>query len=121
MEEIQKVPQVVCTTMQEGQSTFNSTGDGSKTTTFLSAKVFVNKKNIEDEKLAAKIANIILETHKEATRKNIIQVVLTYGYDIGIASNWKSNSYSFAPEYLRSMKQLNQSAKPSVQPVKMEH
>lgn len=98
-EQIQNVPQVVYATIQDGQSTFHPVGGESKTTTYLSTQILIKNQNVEDEKLAAEIANIILETHKEATQKNLIQVVLSYGYDIGIASKWNSYRYSFAPEY----------------------
>lgn len=98
-EQVQNVPQVVYATIQDGRSTFSPAGGESKTTTYLSTQVLIKHQNIEDEKLASKIANVILETHKEATERNLIQVVLTYGYDIGIASKWKSHHFSFAPEY----------------------
>lgn len=105
-EQIQKVQQVVYATIQDGRSTFSPAGGESKTSTYLSTEVIVKHQNIEDEKLASKIANIILETHKDATERNLIQVVLTYGYDIGIASMWKSHRFSFAPEYWLEKKKL---------------
>lgn len=98
-ERILNIPQVVYATLQDGYTTFSPVGGESKTTTYLSTQVFIENQNIEDEKLASKIANTILETHKEANQRNLIQVVLTYGYDIGIASKWNSYRYSFAPDY----------------------
>ncbi len=98
-ERIQNVPQVVNATIQDGQSTFSEISGESKTTTYLSAQVVINNQNIEDEELAARIANVILETHKDAIQRNLIQVSLTYGYDIGIASKWTRYRYSFSPEY----------------------
>jgi uncharacterized RDD family membrane protein YckC len=98
-DQIQNISQVVHATIQDGQSTFNEISGDSKTTTYLSAQVFINSQNIEDEKLAARIANVILETHKDATQRNLIQVSLTYGYDIGIASKWTRYRYSFEPDY----------------------
>ncbi|VFQ44160.1 RDD family protein [Desulfoluna butyratoxydans] len=96
---IQNLPHVVYATIQDGQSTTIRVGDESKTTTYLNIQVIVNDPKIDAEKFAAKVVNIALESHKEATQKNQIQVVLTYGYDIGIASKWISSRYSFAPEY----------------------
>ena len=98
-EQIQEVPQVVYATIQDGRSTFSPASGESQTTTYLSTQVYIKNKNIEDERLAAEIANIILKTHKEATQRTLIQVVLTYGYDIGIASKWNQYRYSFTPEY----------------------
>jgi len=98
-EQIQNTPQVVYASINDGKSTFAPADGESKTTTYLSSQVFINNPNIEDEKFASEIANIILETHQDAEKRDIIQVVLTYGYDIGIASKWNSYRYSFAPEY----------------------
>ena len=98
-ERILNIPQVVYATLQDGHSTFSPVDGESKTITYLSSQVFIGNQNIEDEKLASKIANTIIETHKEANQRNLIQVVLTYGYDIGIASKWNSYRYSFAPDY----------------------
>lgn len=98
-EQIQNVPQVIYATLQDGQSTFTPAGDESKTTTYLSTQVLIKDQNIEDENLASKIANVIWDTHKEATKRDVIYVTITYGYDIGIASTWKSRSFSFTPEY----------------------
>lgn len=98
-ERIQNVPQVVNATIHDGQSTFSEISGEPETTTYLSAQVVINNQNIENEELAARIANVILETHKDATQRNLIQVSLTYGYDIGIASKWTRYRYSFGPEY----------------------
>ncbi|MDD9305274.1 MAG: RDD family protein [Desulfobacter sp.] len=97
-DQIQGLPQVVYATIHDGHSTFRPMGGESKTTTYINTRVLIKQENIEDEKLAFKIANTILQTHKEANQRNLIQVVLTHGYDIGIASRWNSYQYSFAPE-----------------------
>ncbi|WP_022664254.1 RDD family protein [Desulfospira joergensenii] len=106
-EQIQKIPQVVYATVQDGRSTFSSSDDKSKTTTYLSTQALISHPNIEDERLALQIANIILETHEEAIQRNLVQVVLTYGYDIGIASKWNSRRYSFSPEDWLKKKESN--------------
>lgn len=97
-EQIENVPQVVHATIQDGQSTFTEADGESKITTYLSADILIKNQNIEDEEFASEIANIILKTHNEANQRDIIQVFLTYGYDIGIASRWNRYSYSFSPE-----------------------
>lgn len=71
----------------------------------MAGRVYRKNQNIEDKKLVFKIVNTILETHEEATQRNLIQVVLTHGYDIGIASRWNSYRYSFAPEYWLAKKE----------------
>jgi uncharacterized RDD family membrane protein YckC len=97
--QIQNVSQVVYATIQDGTSTFHSVGE-QKTTRYLSTQVFIKSENIEDKDLAEKIAKIILKTHNEAMQRNMIQVTLTYGYDIGISSFWKRHSFRFSPEEL---------------------
>jgi len=96
--QIQDIPEVVSATIHDGHSTFSSIDGESKTTTYITSQVLLKNCNVEDEKLASKIANIILQVHKEANQKNFIQVTISYGYDIGIYSSWRSNSYSFSPE-----------------------
>jgi uncharacterized RDD family membrane protein YckC len=98
-EQIQNDPQVVYATIYDGRTTSSSTGGDTKTETYLRTQVFLKQQNIEDEELASKIANVIIKTHKEAIQRNFIKVVLTYGYDIGIASKWESHIFSFTPQY----------------------
>lgn len=104
--QIQNLPQVVFATIQDGTSTFKSTGAEKRTATYLSTQVFIKTENIEDKDLAEKIAKIILNTHKEARQRNVIQVTLTYGYDIGISSFWKRNSFRFSQEQLAQISDL---------------
>jgi uncharacterized RDD family membrane protein YckC len=98
-EQIQNDPQVVYATIFDGRATSSSTGGDTKTETYLRTQVLLKHQNIEDEELASKIANVIIKTHKEATQRNFIKVVLTYGYDIGIASKWENHIFSFTPQY----------------------
>lgn len=37
---------------------------------------------------------------RQAAAMSAIQVTLVYGYDLGIASSWRSTSYRFAPKAL---------------------
>ncbi len=96
--EILSLPEVVSANINDGKSTFTSfTKDKTTTTYYISTNVMLLTDQIEDEDVAVKIAKIILEQHPEAHKRNIIQVILTYGYDIGIASKWRNNKYSFSP------------------------
>jgi len=101
---IQKEPQVIYATIQDGKTTFAPLNGESTVTTYLSSQVLINNQNVEDEKLASKIAYIIIDTQKEANQRDVIQVVLTYGYDIGIASSWRNYRYSYPPEQWREKK-----------------
>lgn len=104
-EQIQSIPHVIYATIQDGRSTFRQSGSESKITTYLSTRVLIENKNTEDEKFASRIANTILQTHKEAMKRDRIQVILTHGYDIGIFSYWKNNRYSFPPKHWIKLKE----------------
>lgn len=55
---------------------------------------------IDDNTFAEHIAKVVLASDKRAAAMSAIQVTLVYGYDLGIASSWRSNSYRFAPNAL---------------------
>ena len=65
-EQIQNVPKVVYATIQDIKSTSIPAGGESKTTTYLSTQVLIKNQNIEDKKLAERIANIIFENQAVA-------------------------------------------------------
>ncbi|MBB6522122.1 RDD family protein [Pseudoteredinibacter isoporae] len=81
----------------EGSSTLYSTGEVQETKTFLSIKVSLYEDRLEDEKFAEKLARVVVSCYPEALRKDVVQLQLSYGYDIGISANWSSRKYSFEP------------------------
>lgn len=84
----------------EGSTTFASTDSGSNTTTYVNTKAFLYKNNVDDSDTAKQLAQTIIKTYPESLNKNLIQVTLTYGYDIGIASKWNSYNHQFNPQEL---------------------
>jgi hypothetical protein len=86
----------------EGSSIFTSSDSGSQTTTYVNTQAFLYKNNIEDSDIAKQLAEIIINTYPESRNKSMIQVTLTYGYDIGIASKWNSYNHRFNPQELKS-------------------
>lgn len=83
-----------------GTSTFTSNTSGTQTTSYVSANVSLRKDDISDESLAKSIAKTIKENYSDARNKNVIQVNLIYGFDIGIASRWSKHSHRFDPHQL---------------------
>lgn len=95
-------PSVAYATISSGSSTFSSTNEGSKTTTYVSSKVFLRADNVSDVELARRLASIVIANYPEVLQKDTIQITLTYGYDIGIASSWSNHSHNFNPRELQS-------------------
>ena len=76
-------------------SSFNLSSNDTKKTSYISAQVFVNKKDISNPKLARELAKLITQNCTLASNRDLLSIVLIYGYDIGIASSWSSRQYSF--------------------------
>ena len=85
----------------EGSTTFTSSDSGSTTTTYVNTQAFLYKNNVDDSNIAKQLAQTIVKTYPESLNKNLIQVTLTYGYDIGIASKWNSYNHQFNPQEIK--------------------
>lgn len=88
---------VAYATISTGSSTFSSTNEGTKTTTYVSSQVFLKTNNVSDADLARRLASVVVANYPEVLQKDTIQINLTYGYDIGIASSWSNHAYNFNP------------------------
>ncbi len=80
-----------------GTTTFTSNTSGTQTTTYVNANISLRQKKISDEKLARSIAQIIAKTYPESLKKDLILIKLIYGFDIGIASRWTTETHKFYP------------------------
>lgn len=81
-------------------TTYFSNDEGTKETTYVNVQVFLDQNNVQDTELAKKLAQIVMANYADAKNTDIVQVVLTYGYDIGIASQWVYFSHRFQPNEL---------------------
>jgi hypothetical protein len=71
-------------------------GSRSEATFFCSTAVW--KRRPEDSESAARsIASIILQNYPEVAEKDVLTVIIAYGFDIGIANCWKSYTSSRSP------------------------
>lgn len=93
---------VVYATISTGSSTFSSTNEGTKTTTYVSSQVFLRTNNVSDAELARRLAIIIAANYPEALQKDTVHINLKYGYDIGIASSWSNQAHNFNPLELKN-------------------
>ncbi|MBB4770773.1 RDD family protein [Xanthomonas sp. LMG 8993] len=63
-------------------------------------QVNLSERRIDDKALAEHLARVVLANDKKAATMSAIHVTLVYGYDLGIASSWRSMGYQFAPKAL---------------------
>ena len=94
-------PSVNYVSVSSSTSTWPSTSDEIETTAYLSARAFLKNDNVSDVELAEQLAMILAHSHSNAQQMDVIQIVLTYGYDIGIWSSWSSHSHIFSPMDLK--------------------
>lgn len=90
-------PEIVYANIQEGTSTFSTTDTK---TTYIAVQAFLVDDDITNEVVARNIGNTIISNYTGAETKDIIQVTLTYGYDIGIWSFWRNYNHKFTPNNL---------------------
>lgn len=62
---------------------------------YVSAEIIQKIKPASDEDEAKKIAKFILNNYPDAKAKDYIRVTLSYGYDIGIARDYKNFDYTY--------------------------
>lgn len=94
---LSEFPSVTYVGVSSGTTTRTSTSDGTKTMTYLSARVFLDNPSVSDAILAEQLATSLASSHPGSQQIDVIQIVLTYGYDIGIASSWRNHSHAFKP------------------------
>ncbi len=68
-----------------------------KNTKYFSARVFIDNASVTDTAFAKKLATILATKNSRAPKVDFIQIILIYGYDIGISSSWISRSHDFRP------------------------
>lgn len=91
-------PDVTYATISSGSTTYSSTNKGTGTVTYVNSQVFLKTDIVKDTELARRLAAIVIANYPEALQKDTIQITLTYGFDIGIASRWSNHTYSFNPD-----------------------
>lgn len=92
-------PNVAYASVSVGTTTLSTfSKDASKNTstkTYVNSQVFIGTDNVSDIVLARNLASIVLSHYPAALEKDAIQITLTYGYDIGIASSWSTQTHNF--------------------------
>jgi len=87
--------------VQEGWMKSAVFNRGAQTSTNLTVTVVPVSKAVDPEELANRIARIALDAGQKSAQKDWINVSVSYGYDIGIASAWRRDNFSFTPAQWR--------------------
>lgn len=95
--ELSNEPRVTYASVTTGTTTFSSEKKGTKTTTDVTAQAIISSNNVGDVELARKLATIVIKSYPEAMNKDALRITLTYGYDIGIWSQWLNHTHDFNP------------------------
>ncbi len=74
------------------------TSDGEQRTTYLLIEAFLDAPKIGDAHLAQRLARIAIANDPTVLDLNLVQVVLIYGYDIGISAAHRSQIYRYPPK-----------------------
>jgi RDD family len=98
---LQQEPGVRHATASIGVNKFVSNSKGATTTHIFSSRVFLSRRVTDFDSLANRLARIILDRDSSATNQDVIEISIVYGYDIGIASAWRSKNFAFSPSEWR--------------------
>jgi hypothetical protein len=98
---LQQEPDVRHATANIGLSKLFSKNPGATNTHIFSSKIFLSRRVTDFDSLANRLARIILDRDPSAEKEDVIAISIIYGYDIGIASAWRSRNFAFSPEQWR--------------------
>lgn len=76
-------------------------GQGTKTAHILRARLPLAAPVTSFDPLANSAARTLLNSDPAAASEDVISVTVVYGYDIGIASRWRHESYALSPAQWR--------------------
>ena len=83
-------------------NTFSGHAAGVTTNHVFSSRIFLSHRVTEADSMANRLARIILDRDPSAENEDLIAIALVYGYDIGIASAWRVQNFSFSPAQWRN-------------------
>jgi uncharacterized RDD family membrane protein YckC len=88
---------VVHAQVNKGKTFMASTAKGKRTTSYLRITAYSKDPDIKNSARAKELAKLALSADSSANGLDVIQVILVYGYDIGIASSWRSQNNAHSP------------------------
>jgi uncharacterized RDD family membrane protein YckC len=95
---LHKEPWIANAHVYRGSSTFKSFKDGqSKSTRHVDIRVQSRDPRIDDLQRVQRVVAVVLEASPELKDTDVIRVAVSYGFDIGIASGWKTVQGAYPP------------------------
>jgi uncharacterized RDD family membrane protein YckC len=98
---LQKEPDVWHAAVSIGVTKAFRTGQATTTTHVCSAQIFFSTPVSNSDPLADRAVQIMLNRDPSITKLDEIAVTIIYGYDIGIASAWRSKTLALSPRQWR--------------------
>jgi hypothetical protein len=96
-----QIPGVRFTAVNVSVNKFFSNSHATTTQHIFTSRVFLSKRVISCDPLANQLARTILNRDPSVENEDIIAISIIYGYDIGIASSWRTQNFSFSPAQWR--------------------
>jgi len=81
----------------EGQTVMATVSKGQTKTRYLNIVAYTKDADIGNTERARQLARLALAADPEALKLDAVRVSFVYGYDIGIASSWRSYTHVHAP------------------------
>ena len=78
-----------------------SSEKGKQSQSYTSVRVTTSGQNADLDSVANRLARITLNSYPNAAAQDLVEVSISYGYDIGIASAWQRRNYAFSPTQWR--------------------
>jgi uncharacterized RDD family membrane protein YckC len=91
-EAVSAAPGVVHANVNKGWSR-SASGE----TTYLQVTAYLSEPRVDDAEIARRLAGVAIDADPTVVKLNVVQVILVYGYDIGIASAHRSHTFSGTP------------------------
>lgn len=101
---LESEPLVKSAAVTVGTSTITSSEHGKATSTHANIHITLMNKDVSNAVLAGRYAQIVMDYFPDVKNKDAINITLSYGYDIGIWSQWYNHTHVFNPAELQVVK-----------------
>ena len=98
---LQQDPDVRHASAVVGVNKFFGKNQGATTTHMFISNIVLSRQVTDFDSLSNRLARIILDHDPSAEKEDEIAISIRYGYDIGIASAWRTRVFAFSPDQWR--------------------
>lgn len=89
----------------QNTSLLSSSAEGGQVR-YIVAQAWLKEDQVCNVELAKQLAQYVAQSELQSMDKDLIQIQLSYGYDIGIASKWNTHVYNYEPTKLVETQQV---------------